>query len=103
MQKIKTKNKPAAKKAATKKLKPRASAKEILSKVTKIETMEEKALRRDLYYYKGMAIFITCMMLCIFIAFGALFSLMYLETKMMRISMENSLSEMMFQIENCNQ
>jgi len=46
-------------------------------------------LKAELHYFKGMSMFLMIIMFCLFLAFGSLFSAMYLETRMMRQSLEN--------------
>jgi hypothetical protein len=45
-------------------------------------------LKAELHYFKGMSVFLMITMFCLFLAFGALFSAMYMETRMMRQAME---------------
>jgi hypothetical protein len=60
-----------------------------------IESEEKKIalMKAELHYFKGLSIFFTIMMLCLFIAFGSLFGAMYYETKLMRISMDRVLGD----------
>ena len=60
-----------------------------------IETEEQKItiMKAELHYFKGLSIFFTIMMLCLFVAFGSLFGAMYYETKLMRLSMERVLGD----------
>ena len=48
-------------------------------------------LKSELNYFKGLSILLTVMIVCVFFAFGALFSAMYLEVKMFRVGIEDYL------------
>lgn len=52
-------------------------------------------LKTELNYFKGLSIFITVLIVCVFFAFGTLFSAMYLETKLLRTNVEFILGELM--------
>ncbi len=67
----------------------------ILKTKPTIETEEHKIaiMKAELHYFKGLSIFFTLMMLCLFVAFGSLFGAMYYETKLMRLSMDRVLGE----------
>ena len=58
-----------------------------------LEAKEIAVMKSELHYFKGLSIFFTVMMLCLFIAFGSLFGAMYYETKLMRISMDRVLGD----------
>lgn len=46
-------------------------------------------LKSELNYFKGLSILLTVMIVCVFFAFGSLFSAMYLEVKIFRQTMED--------------
>jgi len=49
-----------------------------------IDAMKLSLIKSELNYFKGLSIMLTVLILCVFIAFGALFSAMYLETRITR-------------------
>lgn len=49
-----------------------------------IDAAKLALLKSELHYFKGLSIMLTVLILCVFIAFGALFSAMYLETRAAR-------------------
>lgn len=58
---------------------------------TKTETDDQiriRLLKTEVHYFKGLAIMITVLIVCVFVAFGVLFSAMYLETRMTRLVIE---------------
>ncbi len=61
------------------------------------ETTRLTLIKAELHYFKGLSIMLTVLMLCVFFAFGALFSSMYLEAKMMRNSVESLISKTMIE------
>lgn len=71
----KTKKTSAPKKTKT----AQTSLKELKSMVRS----EEALMKTELNYFKGLSITITVLIVCVFFAFGSLFTAMYLETKAM--------------------
>lgn len=49
-----------------------------------IDAVKLSLIKSELNYFKGLSIMLTVLILCVFIAFGALFSAMYLETRITR-------------------
>lgn len=48
-------------------------------------------MKAELNYFKGLSIIMLVMIVCIFFAFGALFSAMYMEVRMMRVGLDQTL------------
>lgn len=44
-----------------------------------------RLIKQELHYFKGLSVVLTVMIVCVFLAFAALFSAMYVETKMTRL------------------
>jgi len=92
-------------KKVTKKQKPEIKKVNLVQK-TKTNLVQEeidkekiamKLMRREMHYFKGLSIMVTVLIVCIFFAFAALFSAMYMETRMMRVSFDNILLEIQAQ------
>jgi hypothetical protein len=66
--------------------------------IKKEPATKEDMLKAEVHYFKGMSIFLTVMMICIFVAFGALFSAMYMETKLLRIILQDAFDEARIEI-----
>jgi hypothetical protein len=56
-------------------------------------------LKTELHYYKGLAIVVVALTLCVFIAFAALFTAMYLETRATRLIIEKAFSDFIPEVE----
>jgi hypothetical protein len=52
-----------------------------------------KLLKTEIHYFKGLAISMTVMIFCVFVAFGVLFSAMYLEARATRVIFQSALSD----------
>ena len=70
-------------KSPTKKIKKPAEKKNDLKELKKMVRSEEALMKSELNYFKGLSITITVLIVCVFFAFGSLFTAMYLETRMM--------------------
>lgn len=81
-------------KIKTKKLTVETS-KQVLEKKLTDDQLRIKVLKTELHYYKGLAIMIVLMTLCVFVAFGVLFSAMYIETRATRLVIEKAMSEIL--------
>jgi len=53
-----------------------------------------RLLKTEIQYFKGLAIMVVVMTICVFLAFGVLFSAMYLEVRATRVSFEKIFSDM---------
>src|SRR6056297_2979678 len=51
-----------------------------------------RLLKTEIQYFKGLAIMVVVMTICVFLAFGVLFSAMYLEVRATRVSFPNSMT-----------
>ena len=80
------------KKLESKKVK-KVIKKEVVKKTLKISLQK---IKEELHFFKGLAMMLVILMICIFFAFGALFSSMYLEVRMTRIAFENVFSKAVF-------
>jgi len=56
----------------------------INKEVHAIDAVKLSLIKSELNYFKGLSVMLTVLILCVFIAFGALFSAMYLETRITR-------------------
>jgi len=65
------------------------------AKTTTLDLEEQKIsiMKAEVHYFKGLAVFLTIILVCIILAFGSLFGAMYYETRLMRISLERVLGE----------
>jgi len=54
-------------------------------------------LKSELHYFKGLSIMMLVLILCVFFAFGVLFSSMYLEVRMLNNSISNFFSSVAIQ------
>jgi len=52
---------------------------------------EKTLLKSEINFFKGLSIILFIMAVCVFVAFSALFASMYMEVKLMRISLNNYL------------
>jgi len=52
---------------------------------------EKTLLKSEINFFKGLSIILFIMAVCVFIAFSALFASMYMEVRLMRISLNNYL------------
>ena len=70
-------------KSPTTKTKKPVEKKNDLKELKKMVRSEEALMKSELNYFKGLSITITVLIVCVFFAFGSLFTAMYLETKVM--------------------
>jgi hypothetical protein len=70
-------------KSPTKKTKKPVEKKNDLKELKKMVRSEETLMKSELNYFKGLSITITVLIVCVFFAFGSLFTAMYLETRVM--------------------
>jgi hypothetical protein len=81
---LKTKTKPAVK-----------LTQKVLEKKLTDDQLRIRILKTELHYFKGLAIMVVLMTLCVFVAFGVLFSAMYIETRATRLVIEKAMSEIL--------
>ncbi|MBT4722764.1 hypothetical protein HN958_00275 [Candidatus Falkowbacteria bacterium] len=78
----------------TKTKKPTTKRKTKPTKITKSTDKERiNLLKAELNYFKGLSIMAVVLILCVFFAFGSLFSAMYLEVKALRYSLETAFEQ----------
>ena len=54
-----------------------------------------RLLKTEVHYFKGLAIMITVLIFCVFIAFGVLFGAMYMETRITRVIFQEALKDIL--------
>jgi len=75
------------------KQKTKAKTKKVTSKIKSTDKERINLLKSELNYFKGLSIMAIVLILCVFFAFGSLFSAMYLEVKALRYSMEIAIDQ----------
>lgn len=58
-----------------------------------VDKMAVALMKRELHYFKGLSIMISVLIVLVFFCFAALFSAMYMETRMMRIDYDKILDD----------
>lgn len=88
---------PAKTKKTTKstKKKPVAKTKKQLEQKLTDDQVRIRLLKTEVHYFKGLAIMITVLIFCVFIAFGVLFSAMYMETRITRVIFQEALKDIL--------
>ncbi len=74
-----------------KKDKPKTKKESVLTS----DQIRIRLLKTEVHYSKGLAISITVLIFCVFIAFGVLFSAMYLETRASRVMFQEALKDVL--------
>ena len=81
-------------KTKTKKASIETTKKELEKKLTD-DQLRIRILKTELHYFKGLAIMVVLMTVCVFVAFGVLFSAMYIETRATRLVIEKAMGEIL--------
>jgi len=67
----------------------------VLEKKLTDDQLRIRILKTELHYFKGLAIMVVLMTLCVFVAFGVLFSAMYIETRATRLVIEKAMGDIL--------
>ena len=67
----------------------------VLEKKVTDDQLRIRILKTELHYFKGLAIMVVLMTLCVFVAFGVLFSAMYIETRATRLVIEKAIGDIL--------
>ncbi|MEK7511411.1 MAG: hypothetical protein AAB575_00105 [Patescibacteria group bacterium] len=71
------------------------TSKQVLEKKLTDDQLRIRILKTELHYFKGLAIMVVLMTVCVFVAFGVLFSAMYIETRATRLVIEKAMGEIL--------
>ncbi|NQT50055.1 hypothetical protein HQ571_05145 [Candidatus Kuenenbacteria bacterium] len=73
--------------------KPKVKKLKINREKISVDLVRIHLLRQELNYFKGLSIMMTALILCVFVAFGILFSAMYMETRATRVIFQHAFSD----------
>ncbi len=86
---------PKSKQTKTKKTVQTKSKPEKLKPAETDDQIRIRLLKTEVHYFKGLAISITVLIMCVFVAFGVLFSAMYLEARATRVIFQYALRDIL--------